>query len=151
MPLSDKAVVERRPGVTQSEQRLRIAVLLQQDIIDCWKSILQVPECTDVGADPFPDLDNGLRILYDGPQLGRDDVVDDRIDQPDSPAEPVEDGRPAHPGGRGNLVERRREPLLPEHLNGRALDPIDVSAGIRAESGRTTGVGHDAPSFRIAN
>ncbi|GAA3958122.1 hypothetical protein GCM10022231_16880 [Gordonia caeni] len=131
MPLSDKAVMESRPGMTQLEQRLGVAILLEQDIIHCWKSILQVPERTDVGADPLSDLDDGPRILDDSPQLCRDDVVDDCIDQPDPPAEPIEDGRLAHIGGRGDLLERCREPLLPENLYRRTPDPIDVSAGIR--------------------
>ena len=144
VPLCDKAVVEGLSGMAQSEQRLGVAILLQQDIIDRWKTILQVPERIDVRADPLSDIDNGPRILDDSPQLRRDDLVDDRIDQPDPPAEPIEDGPPAHPGGRGNLVERRREAPLPEHLNRRVEDPSDVSAGNRAESGRTTGIGHDA-------
>ncbi len=149
MPLSDEAVVKNRPSMTQSEQRLGVAVLLQQDIIHCWKSILQVPERSDVGADPLSDLDNGPRILDDSPQLHRNDVVDDGIDQPDPPAEPIEDGRFAHFGGCGDLLERCRKPLLPENLRRRMPDPVDVSAGIRPQSWRASRVGHDAGSFRI--
>lgn len=149
MPLRDKAVVEGRSGIAQGEQRLGVAVLLQQDIVDCWKSILQIPERTDVDADPLSDLDDGPRIIDDSPQLRRDDVVDDGIDQPDSPAETIEDGRLAHVRCRGDLFERRGESPLPEHLHRRMPDPIDVSAGIRTENGRTSEVGHDASSFRI--
>ena len=149
MPLSDQAVMECRSGVAQGEQRLGVAILLQENIIDRRQSILQVPKSIDVRADPLSDLDDSLRVLDDGPQFPRDDLVDDGIDQPNPPAEPIENGRLAHLGGRGDLLERRREALLPENLNRRMTDPLDVSPGIRAESRRTAGVGHvDAP-FRI--
>lgn len=148
MPIYDKAVVESPPGVTQGEQRLGVAVLLQQDIIDCRKAILQIPERANVGADPLADVGNGPCFLDDAPQLRRDDVVDDGIDQPDSSSKPIEDRRLAHIGDRGDLLERRSEPLLPEHLNRRMPDPIDITAGIGTESGGTSGVGHDATSFR---
>lgn len=147
----DQAVMERRSGMAQGEQRLGFEILLQQDIIDRWKSILQVTECLDVRTDPLSDIDNGSRILDDIAQLLRDDLVDDGIDQPEPPAEPIEDRRLAHLGGRGDILERRREPLLPKHLNRSRADSIDVSAGIRAESRRTTGVGHDEASFRMDN
>ena len=82
-------------------------------------------------------------------QLLADNIVDHGIDQPHPSAESIEDGRLAHLGGRGDLLERRREPLLSEHLDSRMQDPVDVPAGIRAESGCITGVGHDAASFGV--
>ncbi len=61
MPLRDQAVVECSPDIAQGEQRFGVAVLLQQDIVHGWQSILQVPERTDVPLDPLPDLDDGSR------------------------------------------------------------------------------------------
>lgn len=146
-PLCDKAVMEVRSGMAQGEQGFGLAIFLKKDIIDCRKSILQVTERSDVTADPLSNADDGPCILDDSPQLGRDDVVDDGVNEPHSPTEPIEDRRLAHPSGRGDLIEGRREPLLPEHPNRRMQDPIDVSTGIRTESGRTSGIGHDATSL----
>ena len=132
VPLRDEAVVEGRSGMAQGEQRLGVAILLQENIVDGWKSILQIPKGIDVRADPLSDLENGPRILDDSPQLHSDDLVDDGIDQPNSPAEPIEDSRLAHVGGSGDFLERRREPPITEDSNRRTPDPVDVSASIRA-------------------
>src|SRR5690606_24865861 len=138
VPLRDKTVVEGRSSMAQGQQRLGVAILLQEDIVDRRNAILQVTQRIDIRADALSDLADGQHLLDDRLQLHRNDLVDHGIDEPDSPAESIEDRRLAHICDCGDLLEGRREPPLPEHLDRRTSYPVDIPASIRAKRLHTT-------------
>jgi hypothetical protein len=147
VPRGDQLGGDLARGVADLHQPLRVRELLQQYVVDGGPPVLQVTDRGEVVADPGCRVGDRPGAVDDVVQLRGDDLFDDGLDQAGAPAEPVEDGRLAHPGRRGDLLERHGKAPLPERLQRREPDLSGVAPGVGPQ--RRTCVGHLATPSRV--